>query len=111
MLLRMLKDVKDANSILDAKVLSISISFNQLLNMSESKDAQSKGASKELRKICIHCKEGQRKPLASANFSRHLKDCHNERYNELQSDSRRRAMRPQFAVDFTWETDENGNTT
>ena len=54
--------------------------------MSESEKAKSKTIRKEVDKLCLHCKETVRKPISSANFSRHLKDCHSDSYDELKSD-------------------------
>ena len=51
--------------------------------MSELENLKSKPKRKEIDKLCLHCNEAMRKPISSANFSRHLKDCHRERYDEL----------------------------
>ena len=78
-----MRDAKDANSILDAKYLLDLASLYNILTMSESEKAKSKTIRKEVDKLCLHCKETVRKPISSANFSRHLKDCHRDRYDDL----------------------------
>ena len=78
-----MRDAKDANSILDAKYIQDLASLYSILTMSESEKGKSKTQRKEVDKLCLHCKETVRKPISSANFSRHLKDCHSDRYDEL----------------------------
>ena len=78
-----MRDAKDANSILDAKYIQDLASLYSILTMSESEKAKSKTIRKEVDKLCLHCKETARKPISLAYFSRHLKDCHSDRYDEL----------------------------
>ena len=78
-----MRDAKDANSILDAKNLPDLASLHSILTMSESVKAKSKTQRKEVDEQCLHCKETVRKPISSAYLSRHLKDFHRDRYDDL----------------------------
>ncbi len=51
--------------------------------MSDDEKSKPVKMRNEVDKFCLHCKEPSRRPLSSANFSRHLRDFHSERYNEL----------------------------
>jgi hypothetical protein len=53
-------------------------------------------------KSCLHCPFELRKSLKSVNFTRHLKEHHNARYQELKSGGSKLCKRVEFNIDFNW---------
>ena len=57
-------------------------------------------------RLCVHCyKEVKTVINQLKNFTRHLKDHHNARYQELIPEGRKRCNNPEYAKDFTWAND------
>jgi hypothetical protein len=58
-------------------------------------------------KLCLHCSENKRVPLSKKNFSRHLQQCHNARYQALKQEGKKQCKYPEFNVDFIWAGDDD----